>query len=163
MVHEKGRAGFQVRERVHDRDGILGWRGIKEPTIPCPQGKLISKILQGSGEWINKIAPPPVPGDVRGSFWHLGHNAAKHISSIKPAGVQSYEHTANPKKVNDRLAIVIIYALKILKYLLLCITNLGRNHSPRPGTRYDSMNKRLSLFTSFLFILLSHHRLLIDR
>lgn len=41
LVHEKSGVGFQMRERIHDRDGILGWCGIEEFTIPRTKGSMI--------------------------------------------------------------------------------------------------------------------------
>lgn len=40
LVHEASRAGVQVRQGLHDRDGVLGRRRAQEPAVPRAEGKV---------------------------------------------------------------------------------------------------------------------------
>lgn len=39
LVHEASRAGVQVCEGIHDRNGILGWRRAKESAVSRAESK----------------------------------------------------------------------------------------------------------------------------
>lgn len=39
LVHEASRAGVQVREGIHDRDGVLGWRRAEESAVSRAEGE----------------------------------------------------------------------------------------------------------------------------
>lgn len=39
LVHEASRVSFQMRERIYDRDGILGWSRIEKSSISRTKSK----------------------------------------------------------------------------------------------------------------------------
>lgn len=40
LVHEASRASLQMRERFHDRNGVLGWSRAKESPVSRAESKL---------------------------------------------------------------------------------------------------------------------------
>lgn len=106
-MYKASRVSLQVRERLHDRNGVLGWSRIKESAVSRTESKSDDKYasrLKAKKEVNVSTIPLSLSGNVGGGVRDVGHDVAQHISGVESTGFQGYQHPTNSKKVNNSLA-----------------------------------------------------------
>jgi len=154
LVHKTGRVSFQVRERLHDRDGVLGWSRAEESAVSCAESK--------SGD---KCNPPRLKeGKKLHSHWYYCYRLqgmseevfgtlATMLPSIfrvsNPLVFKATSTPQTPKKWTTSLIVACVRnAIFIAVYRAYATSIIRRGREER----YGSVNKCLTFNEFFVYI-----------